>query len=175
MNSFASEITEKSGQDLSRCYQCGKCSSGCPVVNWFEWPNHGIIRSIQLGEKEALLNSHALWLCVACETCGTRCPNDIHISKLMDAMRQMALAEGIKPAEPAVMAFHNSFVGSVEKFGRVHELSMLVNYKLKTRDFFTDVGAGMKLFMKGKIPLKPSHVKDKASVKNLFSQSELKG
>ena len=92
----------------------------------------------------------------------------------MDAMRQMAVADGVKPAEPAVTAFHSSFVGSVARFGRVFELSMLINYKLKTRDFFTDVGAGIILFLKGKIPLKPTSVKEKGRIDELFSQSNFK-
>ncbi len=171
MNEFAKEISERSGQPISSCYQCGKCSAGCPAVQWFEWPNHGFIRKIQLGAKEELLKSHALWMCIACETCGTRCPNDIHISSIMDAMRSMAKAEKVASAEPSVMAFHTSFVDSVAKYGRVHEMSMLVNYKLKTRDFFTDVGVGMKLFFKGKIPLKPSRVAGKADIDKVMASS----
>lgn len=137
-------------------------------MRWFEWSNHGVIRKILMGAEDELLKSHAIWMCVACETCGTRCPNNIYMSRLMDAMRQMALARGIKPAEPAVTAFHHSFVGSVERYGRVHELSMLVAFKLKTRDFFTDVGAGIKLFLKGKIPLLPNKVKAKPAIDKIF-------
>jgi len=171
MNQFAAAVAEASGQDTARCYQCGKCSAGCPVSKWYEWPNHAIVRKLQYGEKEALLNSHALWLCVGCETCGVRCPNSINISKLMGAMRHMAAAEGIKPAEPAVMAFHQSFTGSVASHGRVHEATMLATYKLKTRDFFTDLAEGLKLFLKGKIPLKPSNVKAKAEIGRIFAKT----
>jgi len=169
MNSFAMEVAAKSGEKPEACYQCGKCSSGCPAMRWFEWSNHGVIRMIQLGAEEELLRSKAIWMCIACETCGTRCPNDIYMSRLMDAMRQMARARGIPPAEPAVTAFHESFVGSVARFGRVHELSMLAVFKLKTRDFFTDVGAGLKLFLKGKIPILPSSVKAKGEVDRIFA------
>ena len=168
MNAFAKEISERSGQDLSRCYQCGKCSAGCPSVEWFDWPNHGVIRKIQLGAKDELLKSHAIWMCVGCETCGTRCPNDIYISQLMDALRNMALEEGVKPAEPAVMTFHKAFTGSVSRFGRVHELSMLMEYKLKSKDYFSDLGAGMKLFAKGKIPFMLPKVKGKGELDTFF-------
>lgn len=172
MNEFAKQVAEISGENPQSCYQCGKCSSGCPAMKWFEWPNHGVIRKIQLGAEDELLKSHAIWMCVACETCGSRCPNDIYISRLMDAMRQLALKKGIAPAEPAVTAFHRSFVGSVSRFGRVHELSMLMEYKLKTRDFFTDMGAGLKLMLKGKIPLMPSKLKGKAQVDKIFADGK---
>ncbi len=171
MNAFAKEISELSGQDLSRCYQCGKCAAGCPSVKWFDWPNHGVIRKIQLGAREELLNSHAIWMCVGCETCGTRCPNDIKISKLMDALRNIAVAEGVKAAEPSVMIFHNAFLGSVKRFGRVHEISMLVEFKLRSRDLFTDMGAGMVLFAKGKIPIMPTKVGGKQQIDNIFGSS----
>ncbi len=171
MNGFASEVARRSGQEINSCYQCGKCSAGCPTVKWFDWPNHGVIRKIQLGEEKALLESHAIWMCVGCETCGTRCPNNIRISRLMDAMRNIALERGIKSPEPAVMAFHKSFVGSVGRFGRVHELSMLIEFKLRTMDFFTDLVSGLALFAKGKIPLLPSSAKGKGQLAGFFRRT----
>jgi heterodisulfide reductase subunit C len=170
MNGFAQKVAERSGQNLNACYQCGKCSAGCPTVKWFEWQNHGVIRRIQLGDEEGLLGSRAIWMCIGCETCGTRCPNGIRISRLMDAMRNMALEKGIKATEPAVMSFHQSFTNSVERFGRVHELSMLVEFKLRTKDLFTDVGAGLKLFAKGKIPFLPGKVREKARLDKIFQE-----
>jgi heterodisulfide reductase subunit C len=172
---FSSVITEMSGQPISRCYQCAKCSAGCPVSKWYEWSNHGIIRKIQLGAREELLNSHALWLCVGCETCGERCPNSINIARLMDAMRQVARSEKVAPAEPAVGAFHSSFLASVQRFGRVHELTMLMEYKVKTRDFFTDVGAGLILFFKGKIPIMPTSIKEKKGLGRIFALAKANG
>ncbi|GAB4280695.1 MAG: 4Fe-4S dicluster domain-containing protein [Deferrisomatales bacterium] len=174
MNAFAREIQERSGQNLSRCYQCKKCSAGCPTAAWFEWPNHSVVRMIQRGMREAVLGSRAIWMCVTCETCGTRCPNGIYLSPIMDALRSMAVEEGRKVPEPAVLAFHRAFVGSARRFGRVHEATMLLDYKWKTRDFLTDLGVGMKLFAKGKIPLLPSSVKGKAQIERIFAESGLK-
>lgn len=174
MNGFAKEIQERSGQNLSRCYQCKKCTGGCPTVSWFEWPNHAVVRMIQRGMKEALLESKAIWMCVTCETCGTRCPNGIHLSPIMDALRSMAMEEGRAPAEPSVVAFHRSFVGSARRFGRVHEATMLMAYKWAAKDFLTDMGVGMKLFFKGKIPLLPKSVRGKAEIDKIFEQSKVK-
>lgn len=173
MHAFAREIQEKSGQNLGRCFQCRKCTGGCPTVAWYEWSNHAIVRMIQAGKREELLGSKAIWMCVSCETCGTRCPNGIYLSPIMDVLRGMAMAEG-KVAEPAVVAFHESFVGSARRFGRVHEATMLMAYKWASKDFFTDLGVGLKLFAKGKIPLLPSSVKGKAQIEKIFQESKVK-
>jgi heterodisulfide reductase subunit C2 len=174
MHPFAREIQEESGQNLSRCFQCRKCTGGCPTVQWYEWPNHGIVRMLQLGLRDELLASSAIWMCVSCETCGSRCPNGIHLSPIMDALRARALAAGREPAEPAVVAFHLAFVGSARRFGRVHEATMLAAYKWATKDFTTDLGVGLKLFAKGKIPLLPKSVRGKGEVEKIFAASKVK-
>lgn len=174
MHPFAKQIQEKSGQNLSRCFQCKKCTAGCPTVSWYEWPNHSIVRMIQRGMKDELLASKAIWMCVTCETCGTRCPNGIYLSPIMDALRSLAMEEGRQIAEPAVIAFHKAFVGSAKRFGRVHEATMLMAFKWATKDFMTDMGVGMKLFAKGKIPLLPKSVKGKAEIAKIFAASKVK-
>jgi heterodisulfide reductase subunit C len=179
MNAFAKEVQERSGQNLNRCYQCKKCSGGCPTARWYEWSNHCIVRMVQRGRKDELLGSKAIWMCITCETCGTRCPNGIYLSPIMDTLRSMAVEEGHPVAEPAVVAFHKAFVGSAKKFGRVHEATMLADFMLKSRlflqsGFLGEAVGGMKLFAKGKIPLKPSAVKGKDQVAKIFAASDLK-
>lgn len=172
MHPFAKEIQEKSGQNLSRCYQCRKCTGGCPTVTWYEWPNHSIVRMIQRGHRDELLSSKAIWMCVTCETCGSRCPNGIYLSPIMDALRSLALEEKRAVAEPAVLAFHRAFVGSSKRFGRVHEATMLLAFKWATKDFTTDVGVGLKLFAKGKIPLLPKSIQGKAEIAKIFGEAK---
>jgi heterodisulfide reductase subunit C len=174
MHPFAKLIQEKSGQNLSRCYQCKKCTAGCPTVSWYEWPNHSIVRMIQRGMKDELLSSKAIWMCVTCETCGTRCPNGIYLSPIMDSLRSLALEEGKKVGEPAVIAFHRAFVGSAKRFGRIHEATMLMAFKWATKDFMTDMGVGLKLFAKGKIPILPKSIKGKAEIDRIFKEAKVK-
>ena len=179
MNAFAREIQERSGQNLSRCYQCKKCSGGCPTARWFEWPNHAVVRMIQRGLRDELLGSRAIWMCVTCETCGTRCPNGIYLSPIMDALRAIAVEEGRPVPEPAVVAFHRAFVASAKRFGRVHEATMLADFMLKSRlflqsGFLGEAAGGLKLLVRGKIPLRPSSVKGKAQIDRIFAESDLK-
>ena len=70
---FAAEVQERSGQDLSACYQCLKCFVGCPVSSHMDRKINSIIRLIQYGEREKVLTSHTVWLCVSCMTCHVHC------------------------------------------------------------------------------------------------------
>ena len=71
------------------------------------------VRLAAYGQEEKLLNSHTIWLCAACETCATRCPNEIEIAGLMDVLRELALRRGIAPAEPRIPLFHQAMLGSI--------------------------------------------------------------
>jgi heterodisulfide reductase subunit C len=167
---FLEEAKEKSGEDLSLCYQCLKCTAGCPTAPHMDIRPNNLIRMIQMGMKDAVLRSHAIWLCVSCETCGTRCPNKIDIGVLMDALREMAVKEKIPAAEKNIHLLHEAFVESIRRGGRVHEATMLMEYKLRSRDFLTDLIPGMKLFLKGKIPLLPTLIKGRDEIKRIFER-----
>jgi heterodisulfide reductase subunit C len=169
-NTFLEEAKKRSGEDLNLCYQCLKCTAGCPTAPYMDIRPNNIIRMIQMGMKEEVLGSSAIWLCVSCETCGTRCPNKIDIGVLMDALREMAVEEGVKAKEKNIHLLHEAFIQSIKRGGRIHEATMLIDYKLRSKDFFTDLIPGMKLFMKGKIPLFPDFIKGKEEIKRIFEK-----
>jgi heterodisulfide reductase subunit C len=167
---FLEETKKRSGEDLSLCYQCLKCTAGCPTAPYMDIrPNH-IIRMIQMGMKKEVLGSRAIWLCVSCETCGTRCPNKIDVGVLMDALRELAIEENVPVKEKKIHLLHEAFVRSIKRGGRVHEATMLIDYKLRSKDFFTDLVPGMMLFIKGKIPVFPSFVKGRQEIKRIFEK-----
>jgi heterodisulfide reductase subunit C len=167
---FLEEARKRSGEELNLCYQCLKCTAGCPTAPYMDIRPNNIIRMIQMGMKEAVLKSHAIWLCISCETCGTRCPNEIDIGVLMDALREMAIEAKVPAAEKNIHRLHEAFVDSIRRGGRVHEATMLMDYKLRSKDFFTDLIPGMKLFLKGKIPLSPSLIKGREEIKRIFER-----
>jgi heterodisulfide reductase subunit C len=90
-DSFVQKIEELSGQKLLVCYQCGKCSAGCPAVSQMDILPNQIIRLAQLGFKEELLESKSIWVCASCYTCNVRCPKGIKIAEVMEALRQVLL------------------------------------------------------------------------------------
>ena len=93
-NSFVKKLEELSSQNLLSCYQCGKCSAGCPVVSDMDILPSQIIRYAQLGLSEELFQSKAIWICASCFTCNTRCPKGINIAEVIEAIRQILLRKG---------------------------------------------------------------------------------
>ncbi len=90
-NPFIAKIEELSGQNLLACYQCGKCSAGCPAVSQMDILPNQIIRYAQLGLMDELLKSKSIWICASCFTCNARCPKGINIAEVIEALRQILL------------------------------------------------------------------------------------
>ena len=155
--------------DVQACFQCGRCSAGCPITEFFDLTTMEVVRLASYGMEDKLLTSKAIWLCAACETCATRCPNDIDIAVLMDVLRELAVRKGVKPAEPRVPVFHQSFLDSINHWGRAYEVGLIAGYKLRSGDFTGDMKLGVKMFSKGKLSLLPHSIKGKAEIKKIFS------
>ncbi|MGD9098484.1 MAG: 4Fe-4S dicluster domain-containing protein [Desulfobacterales bacterium] len=141
--SFLSEVVERSGQPLTACYQCRRCAAGCSVGD--ETGNltpNILIRMVMLGDRERALNNPLVWKCVSCFTCGTRCPNDIQTARITETLKKMAKTEHLEPLEPNIADFHDTFVQSGLRWGRVNEMEFMGAYemkfalrKIKTREF----------------------------------------
>ena len=129
---FLQEVMERSGQMLTACYQCRRCAAGCTVGDETEYftPNI-LIRTIVLGDKETALNNALVWKCVSCYTCGTRCPNDIQTARITETLKKMAKERHLDPMIPKVSHFHDAFVESGIRWGRVNEMEFMGVYELK--------------------------------------------
>ncbi|MHB8111760.1 MAG: 4Fe-4S dicluster domain-containing protein, partial [Syntrophorhabdaceae bacterium] len=127
--SFLKEIENKSGEKVSPCYQCYRCTVGCPVAADMDIYPHRIMRYILLGDREKVLRSKTIWTCLQCVTCSVRCPNDIDIAHVFDTLRKIAVVEH-REAEKDTWTFDSFFLDSVRKHGRLHELEAIMKYKL---------------------------------------------
>jgi heterodisulfide reductase subunit C len=90
---FVSKVEELSGQNLLACYQCGKCSAGCPSVSQMDILPNQIIRYAQIGLKDELLASKSIWICASCMTCDVRCPKGINVAEVIEAIRLILLRQ----------------------------------------------------------------------------------
>ena len=152
---FAAEVKERSGVNFDRCYQCLTCTLGCSFCYAMDFSPNQVVRMVQLGLRDEVLRSSAIWFCASCQACAARCPHDVDIPRVMDVLRQMALEAGIQNREISIPLLHRTFLQSIEQWGRQYELGTLLKLKLKTRDFFSDLGLGLKMLLKGKLALLP--------------------
>ena len=176
--SFRRQVEEMGGETLSACYQCEKCTNGCPVAYAMDIVPHKLIRSVHMGLKDDVLNSDTIWICSSCETCTTRCPNGIDIAHVMDTLRQISQREGRKASQKDVPIFHSTFLASAKRHGRVHEGEMAILYALKSggiKGLLGYAGLGMAMFKRGKVKILPSSFFGNRQMKKLFSTAERKG
>ncbi len=169
---FLEEVIKASGVDIRACYQCQKCSAGCPVSAAMDLLPNQIIRQIQYGRREKVLGSRSIWICASCHTCSVRCPNAIDFARVMDGLRHIALRSGIGAAEKEIPVFHAAFLDSIRSKGRVHELSLILRFKMKTRDFLKDASLGWQMFRHGKIKVMPPGATGGKEVKAIFAAYE---
>jgi len=171
---LAEAIRKECGENVFLCYQCQKCSSGCPVAGHFDLAPNQVIRAIQLGQKEMVLNSKTIWLCAMCETCATRCPHDINITKIMDVLKIMAKNERIEPKVPSVPLFYQAALRGIKWFGRMYEAGLMAEIYLRQmmagqlnygQVWKRDMPLALKMFKNGKLKILPTFGKPKAKEK----------
>jgi heterodisulfide reductase subunit C len=170
-------IEALSGEKISACFQCEKCTSGCPLASNMDLPPNRLLHYLQLGLVEEVLNSDAIWVCASCETCATRCPNEIDLARVMDTLRQLARRRGVKSSQRQAVIFHQVFLASVRRFGRMHEASLAVIYALKSeglKGVRQQMGLGLALLGRGKIRLVPGRLRAGRAVKDAFRAAERK-
>ncbi len=166
------EVEHRSGTPVSACFQCHKCSTGCPIGPETDYLSSQVMRLIHLGEETELLESRAIWLCASCEACTTRCPMEIDVAAVMDALRIMAVERKAALPDARGEKFNRSFLRSVRRHGRVFEFGMLAAYKLRSGDLFSDVGKFPKMLAKGKISLLPHRSRDAKRMRKIYRRAE---
>ncbi len=178
-SSLASGI-EKNVEVIARkCYQCGKCTAGCPVANDMDLPPSLVMRLLQTEtpeNDEKVLRSLSIWLCVTCEMCLSRCPMEIDIPSMMDFLRQKSISEKKANAGAKnIIAFHKSFLNSIRFTGRLYEMGLIMDYKRQSLNMTQDVALAPKMIRRGKLHLFPHLIKDRAQLTRIFKKSSKQG
>jgi heterodisulfide reductase subunit C len=146
---------------VGACFQCRKCSSGCPLTFAMDLPPDRVIRLALLGAEDQVLGSNTIWVCSSCETCTTRCPNGIDIAGVMDWLKEEALKRGLAVPQPEVAGFHRAFLKTIRSGrGRLSEPLLMGRYgvfKLKRKfdieDMWQNLKLGLKLWKRGRLRL----------------------
>ena len=154
---LAQRIQDELGQNVYLCYQCVKCTSGCPVAEFFDWQPNQIMRAVQLGQEDIALESQTPWLCAACQTCTTRCPQDLDIAAIMEFLARQAVEQGIDPPVPEVERFNKAFMREVRIWGRAYEPGMMAEMKLRDpQHLLDDLDLYKKMLRKRKVSFLPN-------------------
>lgn len=151
---LAEEVKHHTGSNPYLCYQCVKCSSGCPVAEHMDLQPHQVMRSIQF-DDEKVLEAETPWICAACVTCTTRCPQGIDVAGVMDVLRIEVRKHGIKPPVPEVELFTQVFLRIIGTTGRLYEAGLMGAMNMLTLRPLKDMDLGMQMILKRKIGFLP--------------------
>ena len=173
-------LAEKLAKDnlpASACYQCRKCSCGCPLTFAMDLLPHQVIQLALLGQEEKVLASSTIWVCSSCETCTTRCPNGIDIAGVMDWFKEQAVEQKKAVPQPEVAAFHRFFLDSIRVGkGRVAEANLVGRFtffkmrrKFDLQELRENMKLGWDLMKRGRMRLLGSHApQGQAEIKEIL-------
>lgn len=143
-------VERLSGQRVSDCYQCGKCSGNCPVAPEMDYLPSQLMRLVQSGRTAEALASRSIWLCDGCLTCSSRCPRDIDVARIIDGLRAISRRD-----LEDMGLFAETFLTGIRRMGRANELPLGLLFNLRRRKWLDNSDVAWKLFRRGKLPLMP--------------------
>jgi heterodisulfide reductase subunit C2 len=177
--SFLDQIEAAGPFETGACFPCRKCTNGCPVTFAMDLYPDEVIRLVILGQRETVLGCRTIWVCAACETCTTRCPNEVKIAEIMDCLKEMAIQEGVPSPQPQILRLHETFLNNIKKWGRVYETALLPTYLLKSGElkhkwqagtYRSDIKLGLQMAFKGRFPLLPKTITGKKEVREILAR-----
>jgi heterodisulfide reductase subunit C len=145
------------------------------MVSEMDIPPSKVMRYLQYQSFEydqKLYKCKTIWLCVSCETCYERCPQMIDIPAVMDSLRHESRGRRMANKDSAdILAFFKSFLNSVKTNGRLSEFLMIIEYKIRTANFFQDILLAPRLLMRGKLEILPHRIKGRNTIKRMFKRA----
>jgi heterodisulfide reductase subunit C len=164
------QIARDASVDFDDCYQCGKCTAGCPMLHEMDMVPRQLIRMLQLGFIDRALGAKTPWICANCMVCSARCPQGVDIAAIMLAVRRTAKKRGLRPVREADI-FDDAFVGNIRSFGKSNEAILAAKYNLLSGHLMQDVLNAPRMAVRGMIGPKIHSVKDRAAVRRLVDRA----
>jgi len=174
-DNLAQEIKNKTGIDVHVCYQCGKCSAGCPTAGRMDLVPNKIVHMAQVGVRRKVLMSKALWNCVSCGTCTSRCPRNIDILGIINFFRNTAYAEGFCSKSKDSAMVYKLFLDNIGRHGRLFELEIGALYNLKSGNLFKDIELFPSLVISGKMNFLPENINDRHYIRKMIEKASQRG
>lgn len=170
---FIKEVEKLPGGDkVLDCIQCGLCAGSCPTRFAMDYSPTQILKMINLGMREQVLSSSAIWECSSCHTCATRCPRGVEITTLMMSLKNLSLKENLAKSETKPK-FHKSFFEVINKYGRLSEAALLTKTMKKSdpKAIMHNASLGLRLARKGKMRLRPEKIEHTADLENMLKKT----
>ncbi len=173
-NLFLTEIEGSTGVAVSECYQCFRCTNGCPAARDMDIVPHRTIGLIIAGERERVLSSASPWACLQCAACSIRCPNGIDIARVFTALRQLSVGSGMA-AHREVHDFDTLMIDSIARHGRMYELGTVMRYRLARGEYLRQYRMGIGMVKKRRIGLFPHNAADRKGIRSIITKTVKNG
>jgi heterodisulfide reductase subunit C len=170
--SLIDEVYARSGVNVRLCYQCGKCSAGCPMMGEMAVRPHVVMHLVQRNQRAEALSCDGIWLCLSCETCSARCPKGADPARVIDTLREMAAETNPGLAPRAIGAFHKAFLEQVKTNGRMSEVGLAMQFNLRSGRLLQDATSMPALVSRGKLKIKTPPMHDVDDVRRIFANVE---
>ena len=168
---LSAKIAKDAGVTLSDCYQCGKCSSGCPMTDAMDIQPRQVVRYLQMGMADKILASKTIWLCASCHMCVDRCPNDINLPALIEHSRYEA-KKLLYRAVPEVDKFNDIFIENIKAFGISQEAILEGAYNVTTGNFMQDMNNAPHMLRHGIVGPELHMVNEREEVRRIIKAAQ---
>jgi heterodisulfide reductase subunit C2 len=175
LRTLRDQIRAHTGVDAAHCYQCGECSAGCPMAEETRLRPHEVMRLVSLDRRDKLASDDSLWNCLTCETCSARCPNNCEPARVIESVREILAKTSPGGVPRRVAAFHRAFLSQIRQHGRMFELGMVLEYKLRSGALFQDAASTPGLIARGKLKPAPHRIDGRDEVARIFERCLSKG
>jgi len=165
------------GAKIDECLQCGTCSASCPTSRAMSLSPRAVLASIRAGRLDTVLASNTAWFCASCYSCAVRCPAGIPITDLMYRIKRLGIENGLAPRKASGATMAQSFVATVDRYGRSSEMTLMRAYFLRTGPLaaLAQLPLGWRLFRRGRLGLRPRRIAGLASLRTMMAAMEKEG
>jgi quinone-modifying oxidoreductase subunit QmoC len=147
---------------LPSCMQCGTCSGTCPLSLYMDFTPRRIVQLVREGFREDALRSQTIWLCASCYSCAVHCPQDVHITDVMYALKREAIRERLFPRRLPIPVLAQEFHRMVQRRGRSSEFWVVLRLMLRTNPLglVSMARTGLALVRTGRLSLRRARIKN---------------